>query len=117
MDASGISIQDLVILGGVVGGIIGVSQALIALGDRLWRKPETKAERDSTRQSLECQYQHKEIASTLNSNTEVLKEMVRGNGQLVQTLQSTVEDAKLRHQIIVDKIERIHDAVQQRRNE
>ncbi len=93
--------QDLVLLGSVIGGIIAAFQALIFIGDRLWRKDKSSAE-----QSLQCGFQHKEIQGLLVTQTESLKEMVKA-------LRDSVEDAKLRHQIIVDKLERIQDFVRQ----
>ena len=76
----------------------------VVIGDRLW-KPKDKANTD---QSLQCGFQHKEIQGLLVQHTESLKEMVKA-------LRDTIEDAKLRHQIIVDKLERLHEAVKQGR--
>ncbi len=99
------------LLGAIVGGIIGGCQALIALGDRLWKKPESTEQKAANRQSLECQFQHKEISSVLIQHTEALKEMVHQQTSLVAALHSTVEDAKLRHQIILGKLEMIQESV------
>lgn len=103
METHAITTQDLVVLGSIIGGIIGAFQALIALGDRLWKR---SPEKDNTVQSLQCGFQHKEIQGLLISQTEALKEMVKA-------LRDSVEDTKLRHQIIVDKLERIQDFVRQ----
>lgn len=91
-----LDIQSLVILGSITGGIIAAMQALVTIGDRLWRKRDPRTEHPTlfsatTQQSLQQQ-------------TLILQDMVK-------TLQSMVNDANLRHQIILDRIEMNHREV------
>ena len=84
----------------LLGTIIAISNGLVVLGDRLWKKkPEEKPE-----QSIICGFQHLGLQKAIDTQTESLKEMVTA-------LRSMVEDSRLRHQIVCDKLDRLHETV------
>ena len=86
--------HDIVIL----GTIIAISNGLVVLGDRLWKKkPDEKPE-----QSVICGFQHTTLQKSIDSQTDSLKDMV-------SALRSMVEDSRLRHQIVCDKLDRLHE--------
>ena len=95
--------NDPIATGAVIGGIIAAMQGIIFIGDRLWKR-ETKPD-----QSVQCGFQHRLFEGALGEQTAALKEMCIA-------LRTLTSDAQLRHQIIVDKLDRIHDAVHRHEN-
>lgn len=92
----------------ILGTILSSVYILTKLGDRLWKKGQ-KTEDDPPRamQSIQCGFQHQAFQKSLDDQTDSLKEMVKA-------LRDMVEDGKLRHQIVLEKLERIHEAVNHR---
>lgn len=88
--------HDIVIL----GTIIAVSNGLIALGDRLWKKPAASQDA-KPEQSIVCGFQHASLQKAIDEQTISLKD-------LVKALRDMVEDGKLRHQIICDRLDRMN---------
>lgn len=105
MTTSALSVQDLVILGSIIGGSIAAIQGLIALGDRLWgKKKDANLERilqvlaDKASAPSGCSVQHQELRQTLVEQTKNLN-------QLVSTLSDQIHSDELRHQALMMRLE------------
>jgi gas vesicle protein len=49
---NGIQLSDLILLGGIIGGVIGAMNALVALGDRLWKQGQRQIRHGSQSRRL-----------------------------------------------------------------
>lgn len=105
-----LSIQDLLILGTVLGGTLGVIQALVALGDRLWGKrthdlaeavEALQAIAERPIQSFDCRSQHNEIRTVLENQQQVTNALLDAIKTLAEGIKSSSHAAELRHEQVI----------------
>ena len=84
----------------ILGTVIAISNGLVMLGDRLWNKKPG----DQPSQPVVCGFQHKEISTLLIQQNDNLREMVAA-------LRSMIEDSKLRHEIMLARLDKTHERV------
>lgn len=99
---------------GALAAIVGIVSAITTIlstviigfvkgGDALWGKKKDQQPQPPC-QPMQCGFEHSKIESKLSNQEDSLKELVRA-------LHAVVNDSNLRHQIVVDKLDRITDLV------
>jgi len=87
----------------IISAVITLAVSIIKFGDRLW-KPAERVEQNPI-----CGFQHTEIRSALLLHVESLKAALTQQNEtlkeMVSAYRASVEDSRLRHQIIVDKLD------------
>lgn len=98
---NGITITDLILLGGIVGGTIGAIQALIALGDRLWRRDRG----DTGTQSTVCGVQHLQLKESLGEQVAAVRELATAMQAMQTTMAEALKADELRFQLMLKELQ------------
>jgi methyl-accepting chemotaxis protein len=115
------TIEDTMILGAMIGGIIGFFMTLIKLGDRLWKNNAEKNNRVD--QSLECNVQHESLKHLISNQLEQIKIQNESIKEMINSFRTMTENTKLQHEIVMNslknseksedslhkKVDRLHD--------
>jgi hypothetical protein len=113
-----IATNDLLMLGGVVAGAVGLIQGLLMVGDRLWKKDEnTPSPTDELLrefiqrlsdqpqiQSQQCGAQHSVIRESVLEQIDAIKEMTKAIHAMQSTMHETLKADELRHQILLREL-------------
>jgi hypothetical protein len=99
---NGIQLSDLILLGGIVGGTIGAIQALIALGDRLWRKDKDKS--DGSQPGI-CGIQHAALKDSLSEQVGAVRELATAMQAMQSTMAEALKADELRFQLMLKELQ------------
>lgn len=99
---NGITITDLILLGGIVGGTIGAIQALISLGDRLWRKDRGSSDGS---QPSGCGAQHLALKESLSEQVGAVRELAAAMQAMQTTMAEALKADELRFQLMLKELQ------------
>ena len=109
-----ITLADVAVFATVAGAVVSITATgLRLLVDYLSSKfgsPKmTVAE-----QSANCQFDHRQINALITQQNANIAKMLEQNGEQIKALSDANHAAQLRHQIVLNELERIRDSIAQR---
>jgi hypothetical protein len=97
---NGIQLSDLILLGGIIGGVIGAMNALVALGDRLWKK-----DKEPATQSGVCGAQHLALKDSLTEQVGAVRELATAMQAMQATMAEALKADELRFQLMLKELQ------------
>lgn len=101
---NGLQITDLLLIGGIIGGAIGAINALVSLGDRLWKRDRNP---DASQPGV-CSAQHLALRESLSEQVGAVRDLAMA----MQAMQSTMAEAlkvdELRFQLMLKELQLIN---------
>lgn len=90
------------LLGATMAGTLGFFNAVIKLGDRLWKKPAT------AEQHIACSAQHSLLKASLDGHLDALKEMSVTMQKFQQAISELVKNDELRHELMLAELRNLN---------
>lgn len=115
-NVSGISLPDVLIIAGILGGILGFFHLLVNVGDRLWKRG-TKAEDDNAYIERILNVYSDNIKTLITKQLEQIQQQNETIKEMITSFRTSAEDSKLRHEIIMNSlrsVEKSEDNIQQK---
>jgi gas vesicle protein len=101
---NGIQITDLLLLGGIIGGVIGAINALVSLGDRLWKRDRT----DAAGQPGVCGAQHMALKESLSEQVAAVRDLATAMQAMQSTMAEALKADELRFQLMLKELQLIN---------
>lgn len=99
-----ITMDNMVILGGIIGGIIGFVHLLINVGDRLWKKGEIQHENENAQIERVLAVYSESIKNLIAKQLEQIQQQNETIKEMITSFRASSEDSKLRHEIIMNNL-------------
>lgn len=90
------------LLGATMAGTLGFFNAVIKLGDRLWRKPQ------GHEQHASCASQHSLLKASLDGHLEALREMSVTMQKFQEAISDLVKNDELRHELMLAELRNLN---------
>jgi hypothetical protein len=98
-----LSLDNVMMLGVIIGGIIGFFHLLVNLGDRLWKKG-TKAESENEHIEKILTVYSGSIKSLITQQLDQIQKQNETIKEMITSFRASAEDSKLRHEIIMNSL-------------
>lgn len=113
-----IETSDIITLGTIIGGAIAGVQALVYLGDRLWKRSSSDDPTDTLIRELivklgdspqpgACGQQHQLIATSLNGHLGAIKELAETMRGMQEAMREQLKNEELRHELMLRELQLI----------
>jgi methyl-accepting chemotaxis protein len=102
-NTNGLSLQDIVIMAGMMGGVLGFFHLLVNIGDRLWKKG-SKVDDDNEFVERILSVYSDSIKTLITKQLEQIQQQNETIKEMITSFRASAEDSKLRHEIIMNSL-------------
>ena len=103
---TGLNLQDVLIIAGMIGGILGFFHILVNIGDRLWKKG-SKIHEDSEYIERILNVYSDNIKILITKQLEQIQQQNETIKEMITSFRASAEDSKLRHEIIMNSLRNV----------
>jgi hypothetical protein len=103
---TGVSLPDILLIAGILGGVLGFFHLLVNIGDRLWKK-SSKIEDDNAHIERILNVYSDNIKTLITKQLEQIQNQNETIKEMITSFRASAEDSKLRHEIIMNSLRNV----------